>query len=70
MIQAIMNQGFGALSAWSIQAFAILLLLWVIAHIVNAITGQPRFDLGEIHRLLCTCLGFSLAFAVLDYFLI
>lgn len=70
MIQAIMNQGFGALSAWSFQAFAILLLLWVIAHIVNAITGQPRFDLGEIHRLLCTCLGFSLAFAVLDYFLI
>ena len=70
MIQAIMNQGFGALSAWSFQAFAILLLLWVIAHIVNAITGQPRFDLGEIHRLLCTCLGFSLAVAVLDYFLI
>lgn len=70
MIQAIMNQGFGALSAWTFQAFAILLLLWMIAHIVNAITGQPRFDLAEIHRLLCTCLGFSLAFAVLNYFLI
>ncbi len=69
MIQAIMNQGFGALSAWTFQAFAILLLVWVIAHIVNAIFG-PRFDLGEIHRLLCTCLGFSLAFAVLAYFLI
>lgn len=70
MIQAIMNQGFGALSAWTFQAFAILLLLWMIAHIVNAITGQPRFDLVEIHWLLCTCLGFSLAFAVLNYFLI
>ena len=70
MIQAIMNQGFGALSAWTFQAFAILLLVWVIAHIVNSISGQPRFVLGEIHRLLCTCLGFSLAFAVLDYFLI
>lgn len=70
MIQAILDQGFAALSAWTFQAFSILLVVWVIAHIVNAITGQPRFDLGEIHRLLCTCLGFSLAFAVLDYFLI
>ena len=70
MIQTILDQGFGALSAWTFQAFAILLLVWMIAHIVNAITGQPRFDLGEIHRLLCTCLGFSLAFGALDYFLV
>ena len=70
MIQSILNQGFGALAAWTFQAFAILLLVWMIAHIVNAITGQTRFDLSDIHRLLCTCLGFSLAFAVLDYFLI
>lgn len=70
MIQAILNQGFGALSAWTFQAFAILLLVWILAHIVNAITGQSRFDLAATHRLLRTCLGFSLAFAVLDYFLI
>lgn len=70
MIQTILNQGFAALSAWTFQAFAILLLVWMAAHIVNAITGQPRFDLTEIHRLLCTCLGFSLAFGVLDYFLV
>ena len=70
MIQAILDQGLGAISAWTFVAFAILLLMWMVAHIVNAITGQPRFDLTEIHRLLCTCLGFTLAFAVLDYFLI
>lgn len=70
MIQTILNQGFAALSTWTFQAFAILMLVWMAAHIVNAITGQPRFDLTEIHRLLCTCLGFSLAFGVLDYFLV
>ena len=63
MIQSVMNSGFKALSA-------VVLLFFIAASVVNAISGSSRFNTGEIMKLLTTTLGFTALYAVLDYFLV
>lgn len=63
MIQSVMNSGFKALSGW-------LLLFFIVASVVNAISGTSRFNTGEIMKLLTTTLGFTALYAVLDYFFV
>ena len=70
MIQSVMNSGFKALSAWLLFSSAVLLLFFVAARVVNAISGTSRFDTGQIVKLLTTTLGFNALYAVLDYFLV
>ena len=67
MIQSVMNSGFKALSAWLLFFSAVVLLFFIAASVVNAISG---FDTGQIMKLLTTTLGFTALYAVLDYFLV
>lgn len=70
MIQSVMNSGFKALSAWLLFFSAVVLLFFIAASVVNAISGSSRFNTGEIMKLLTTTLGFTALYAVLDYFLV
>lgn len=70
MIQSVMNSGFKALSAWLLFFSAVVLLFFIAASVVNAISGTSRFDTGQIVKLLTTTLGFTALYAVLDYFLV
>ena len=47
-----------------------VLLFFIAASVVNAISGTSRFDTGQIMKLLTTTLGFTALYAVLDYFLV
>ena len=49
---------------------AVVLLFFIAASVVNAISGTSRFDTGQIMKLLTTTLGFTALYAVLDYFLV
>ena len=48
MIQSVMNSGFKALSAWLLFFSAVVLLFFIAASVVNAISGSSRFNTGEI----------------------
>ena len=47
---------------------AVVLLFFIAASVVNAISGTSRFDTGQIMKLLTTTLGFTALYAVLDTF--
>lgn len=70
MIQSVMNSGFKALSGWLLLFSAVVLLFFIVASVVNAISGTSRFNTGEIMKLLTTILGFTALYAVLDYFFV
>lgn len=70
MIQSVMNSGFKALSGWLLLFSAVVLLFFIVASVVNAISGTSRFNTGEIMKLLTTTLGFTALYAVLDYFFV
>ena len=46
MIQSVMNSGFKALSAWLLFFSAVVLLFFIAASVVNAISGSSRFNHG------------------------
>ena len=50
MIQSVMNSGFKALSAWLLFFSAVVLLFFIAASVVNAISGTSRFDTGQIMK--------------------
>ena len=54
MIQSVMNSGFKALSGWLLAFSAVVLLFFIVASVVNAISGTSRFNTGEIMKLLTT----------------
>ena len=70
MIQSVMNSGFKALSGWLLLFSAVVLLFFIVASVVNAISGTSRFNTGEIMKLLTTTLGFTALYAVLEYFFV
>ena len=70
MLESVLNSGFKALSAWLLFFSAVVLLFFIAASVVNAISGTSRFDTGQIMKLLTTTLGFTALYAVLDYFLV
>ena len=53
-----------------VLAVCVVLLFFIAASVVNAISGTSRFDTGQIMKLLTTTLGFTALYAVLDYFLV
>lgn len=70
MIEQILYRGFGGLSVYTTLFAAASMLLYIAAAIANAAMRVGRFDLGEIRHLFTTNLAFSVACALLDYFLI